>query len=573
MHFLLKQDLERSRIHVKTHALAEESMRVILEAFRPSLSSPSIVKVKNLLPSLEKLHDKKVATHEQWILETGSRSLLNADDVGSIHYSALDVFCDENGKILVIVADHYHGRFYNSFREEYKTLKVPVDFILLGGSLYQADSNHCFIFSLNHLLTTAKDESFYPFFKSRLSTLSLKYASEKDSEMGGVKIYLCPWHELLPAYNLCAQSFSAITSYVDHVRCLDDKEINITAKNESKTLVDAEFDIQLAKSLDCNQDGKIQNLAIEQKAIYFSEVASAFIESKTSDELIEICYKNDYFQVYDMFKASKQTERKLSIEQTSHPLLKLFFSNQFLLNIFLVGFSSQKKTMLKSIQLFYTVLVHKSFIKASEINLIDPIEIFKLLTNSDGKTLQLNNQTLEIAYKNIDVLTKLIQSLSAYPSLKFNKNAIKDLFVMKNADLFFSFSPNGNSSSSSCAAGVIEFFPLRRLYIAGQIDNEFLSSIQLDKLKKVYIDNDAMQLSDEALKEKILTLPIFKETLTMQTFKEAASSPDSVACDNLESVIPRKDFSCRRTLFSPLSEIEKEIDSAESENDTISLYV
>lgn len=562
LHSLLKKNLIRSQTHVTTEALAEESMRLIIEAYdrKGLLSSPRIVKVKNLSKSLQKLHIKgkaqrKDVIHEQWILETGSRSLLKVDDIGSIHYSAMDVFCDSKGHLIVLIADHYHGKSYNSFRTEYAKLELPIHFILLGGSIYQADQNHCFIFSLSHLLLTASDERLYEYLKSlpktEPSTTPL-YDYLKNFPETSSRITSLPWYALPPQYNLHAQSFKSITTYVDDVK---NRENPLSPEQHSETLLAANFDLRLSKTLHCDETGKIQNRAIDEKAIAFSQTALEFMDTLSNEELIKICYDEAYPITVQILTAVLDVEKKLSEvsvrlppNQTNSSLFSLIFSNQSLLNFFFSAsfLDKNSKHPMKLCQIFQNRL----FIEAALWNLLDLTALFEALTKSNGKELELNTRNLDIAYKNIGILPYLLEHCIADPSLSFPEGAINELFLMSGIDKVFHFSLSRSvlnaSSESAHDFERQKFHPFVELYCSQKIDNKLLLSIQFDKFETLRFSDS---LSQEDLKIQICRAPIFKEY----------SSPNAVAGSFMTPIhTPSRELSC--TLFSPVKEIDNEDD-------------
>ena len=100
------------------HVIADESIRLIVEKLKTEnkLVNPLIIKATQICNFFKAIHHEKKECHYQVILESGERGQLNQGDWGSIHYAAMDVFCNENGEIIVLIADHYHGAKYNSFR-------------------------------------------------------------------------------------------------------------------------------------------------------------------------------------------------------------------------------------------------------------------------------------------------------------------------------------------------------------------------------------------------------------------------------------------------------------------------
>ena len=181
---LIANDLQRFSQDPNLVA-SEEALRFIIHHYHQSgmLSNPKIVPYVDLPSQLNTLHKNKEPSHVQFFIEFNSRSLSSravhfkrdilTSETTSIHYAAMDVFCDEQGSITAFIADHYFGKDYRFHGDHdfLKQFKFPIYFIIAGGSYHQTDSSHCPIFTLQHLLLTAHDTALHTVLKDRVRDL------------------------------------------------------------------------------------------------------------------------------------------------------------------------------------------------------------------------------------------------------------------------------------------------------------------------------------------------------------------------------------------------------------------
>ena len=145
---------------------SEESIRLLIDIYQKhnKLINPSLVHMDDVPDLLKRLHKIGKPVHTQLIIESCSRSLIQARDPLrdniSVHYTAMDVFCDEEGRLTALLADHYHGKSWG-MSGELQQLDLPLLIVVAGGSIYQADHTHCPIFTLQHLLLSAHDKELH----------------------------------------------------------------------------------------------------------------------------------------------------------------------------------------------------------------------------------------------------------------------------------------------------------------------------------------------------------------------------------------------------------------------------
>lgn len=177
---LIIDDLQRFA-NDPTLVASEEAMRFMMHHYHKEgmLSNPKIVPFDDLPNQLRHIHADRGPSHSQFFIEFNTRSLssravpfnhntITGESI-SVHYGAMDVFCDENGTISAFIADHYFGTRYRYHGDHgfLQKFNFPIYFIVAGGSYYQTDSTHCPIFTLQHLLLTAHDTALHQTIKDR----------------------------------------------------------------------------------------------------------------------------------------------------------------------------------------------------------------------------------------------------------------------------------------------------------------------------------------------------------------------------------------------------------------------
>ena len=443
---LIARDLYRCTIDVDEAILSEESIRLMIAYYNAvgRLSHPVLIKLADVPGYIEKISGLREAIHIQLVIESGTRSLLRQGDPESIHYSAMDLFCDENGRITAFVADHYNGKNYASYIEsKYDKISHVARFIVAGGSLYQADSTHCAIFTLSHLLTTAYDVELY----EQLMRLSTMPTTEKYISL--------PWFKLPPKYNLSTQSFKQIISYIDGVK----KEDTLSAGMESPILRRENFDKALSESLKTGPDMTVKNRRIDKLTQEYAGEAYAFMNTLTEQQLISICYSEERVrsllnQVLDILP-----------ELEEQPLFELVFSNQALLNLLTLKGENKKDREIK--ESFYKLLTKPAFILLIGQGLIDAQRWFDRITSTgDGKSREIIPEKLSVMVKNSVYLDGIVNAIEGNTLTISDRTDILDLLLFKNTRPLF------------------EIERIRALYFTGQMSKGDICSISRPDIAK-----------------------------------------------------------------------------------------
>ena len=450
---LLIADMESYLDSRKDTVLARESIHFMISHYSNSgaLTNSSLIHASQFVSFLRKVNHNAKAMHYQLVVESGERCPLNQGEHHLVHYSAADVYCNEEGHLLVVIADHYYGKEYHSYKTEYAELTdIPVHFIVLGGAPYQADSRHCPIFTLHHLLLTARDSDLLLFYRRVMSEQSTEHVT-----------YL-PWYSLSPKYLLGMQSFNYLVTYVDTV-----KTSEATLPEEDSVILKlAEFDKHLAESLKSNPlDMKIQNRYIEQRKESFIEEAVRALRVVSENDLIAICYE-DQPVILSILKCPSDVVSAGVDQDYQHPLCPLIFSNQPLFNFLTLKTLpvSQKSTGMA--QKLGALLMHRSLLCLIERGLINPQELFMQITESDSKKRVLIRSKLDSLHSHIAVMDFLAAELSRRGDELFITNNMIELIFHKNAMI------------------LVRYPSIGKCYLAGQLTNADLFALRPDKLSR-----------------------------------------------------------------------------------------
>lgn len=109
---LILDDFQKCIDRPDTAIPSEETIRLMIEIYKSQgllLDTTHFIKLRDVARFINNLSKQKIAVHAQLFIEFGTRSLLNQGDPDAIHYSGMDLFCDENGHITAFIADHYNG--------------------------------------------------------------------------------------------------------------------------------------------------------------------------------------------------------------------------------------------------------------------------------------------------------------------------------------------------------------------------------------------------------------------------------------------------------------------------------
>jgi hypothetical protein len=377
---LICEDLiEQADTSKKKVVISEESLRYLIHLYKEQniLKNPILVKYDNIPQTVDELASNYQSTdsikHYQLIMEAGERDPLIQRDKGEVHYCGIDLVLQPNGKHVIFIADHYKGFKLSLGSSKEVEKKHGIHRLQVGGNevIFQADENHCAIFTLDHLTETAKDIKYF---------IDLIEDSTYDQ-----KIH---WFDLPPKYLLNCQSVSALFNYVDTVKR---KEKSTLKEEESFALSSFEFDKKLSNNLEPDEAlaNKVKNYAIQQAAIRHGMNGYLPLQKGqySQQELIDICYKS-YSQLHEILN------KALAIQGNSrrpHPLFEVVFYN-------IVAWSQ----ILNKSNAFYLAFSNEQALTLMQEAIIDPKQLFAALIFDKKSARQEVNKKI----KNAETFTK-----------------------------------------------------------------------------------------------------------------------------------------------------------------------
>jgi hypothetical protein len=463
---------------------SEEAIHLMLEAHKRMLTNLMFMREKSIPAFFEKIIADGEEKHYQLFVEIGTRSLLSQGEPAGIHYAAMDVFCDGKGKVVAFISDHYQGRNYSSYHASLYDAIPPesVQFIVVGGSTYQSDQKSCPIFTLSHLLITAKDK--------KLHAQLMQIASQSTE-----KVIQLPWYDLDPAYNRNTQSFNQLFSYAENIRqkgmrkeeaersrlrtaedCRSAEEGDFPPVHEdleppmfSKLQA---FELDISRHLvfgEYKSQPKVFNHRILSLAMDYAKTAMLFamVNGGTADtlaleeQLINICYFDEYPFIADiLIQASK-----ISSDLEKNTLFESIFSNQPLLNCLSEKTSDKKSQALRTD--LYALLKNEAFITLVQKGYIDSDRFFAYISENDGKECQFiaNHIKMFAKYISLGLFTQIEYAIREKPELNLTADIIFDLLVNK------------------ATLPLFKYESVMRLYFSGQITNALLGSVRIDHLR------------------------------------------------------------------------------------------
>ena len=398
---LICHDLSKlARIETDVVA-SEESIRTMITMFRDK----GLLKNVNLVHK-EHLEDfltsqiMNTPGHYQFIIEVGQRSKARQWNWDTIHYCALDLYIRPDKKPLAFVADHYRGYsgYYNEFSVVSKTLGIQ--FVIAGGSVYQADEFHCPMFTIMHLIQSTKDDQLLDLLDSTVEEQQILAQESDEIQLN--------WNKLPPEYVFYSQSVSMLFKYIDAVK---DKE-NLSQDEPSSVLVKAKFAKKLSATLfpinssDSIIDQKLRNKAIKYLAAKYAGEVVIELEKVpvVYDEtrLIDICYKDKYPRVYQMLSLAIDIQNAFpqmdGQEVLAHPLFELAFYHADVLELCLKNKSFNK------------IFNDGSILILMQKGLLDPYRLFAKLALPNKEIELIAGQCKLIAF-NLEALVTIIKSL------------------------------------------------------------------------------------------------------------------------------------------------------------------
>ena len=537
---LLIEDMNKYIDNTQTTVLAKETIILIKDIYNTKklLRNAQIIHATEVLNILKILSNKKATNHYQFIVETGERSPRNQGEPGQIHYSAMDVYCEDDGQLLVVIADHYFGKNYISYKKEYEELTDPlIHFIILGGKdlQYQSDSRHCPIFSLQHLLLTAQDPSLKEFYKQAIPdetdvtsepAVSNESAIPNAQAVPNLNVKFISWYSLPHEYFVCMQSMNNLFTYADKCRQSEHR----TQDEGSAILIEANFDKLVSNHLKPNpqRNMRIQNFRIEAIKERIMNETITEIENISEQQLIQICY-GDNKVISEILKRETNVSSSAAVsiattENYVHPLLSLVFSNQPLINCLSLKTLStlSKKSKPSDSQKLIELLIEPSLLYLISKGLIDAQLLFLQITDTENIIRAITTSKLKLLTQHIQVMeaiAKFIENTHCIHEYMGNNNNILELLLHKNAKI------------------LLKNPQIIKYYCTGRINNDTIFSLRTDKLTKI---TDDCAFNDEQIFTTLLSCCIEASPLSIAT----CLSP--ITADTLRS--PRF-FDVSRELF------------------------
>ncbi|MDR3503420.1 MAG: hypothetical protein P4L79_12660 [Legionella sp.] len=417
--------------------------------------------------------------HYQFIIEVGERSKLKQRSPETIHYCAVDLFVRSGKPPLAFVGDHYRGHngYYSEFEVIAKTLGVQ--FVVVGGATYQADSVHCPVFSLQHLLLTAEDDSILPLL-------------EKKTNNSTAEVTYLNWADLSPMYMVYSQSVNTLFNYVRDVKLKEETDEEL----DSTLLANSQFAQHLHETLYSlpqkgDNQGKIRNKAIRYLAAHHAGIAVTKLESESmfdTEALINICYAERYPLVHELLFTALKVERDYPFETTiginnSHPLFELAFYQAHIM-----------EGLLKNTD-FRTIFTDKNLLILMQKGLLNPIAVFNALTEQ-GHYLGVNKSACRNVASNLILLATLVKN-GLDDKLDISSDRLIQLLTAGKTKNFF----QNKALNALFEKGLISL-ELLQLISPNQVDVVFLAALKpdedkLEHLRKQFIPTVQASNSDE----------------------------------------------------------------------------
>ncbi|RMX19124.1 hypothetical protein EAS68_06720 [Legionella jordanis] len=285
---LIAADLNELAYSGSDYIASEESIRFLVDFYngRGLLTNAIVIHKDQLLAYLhEKISNDpgflKTEAHYQFFIEVGARSKAQQRTPAAIHYCALDLFISPDSPPFAFVADHYQK--FSGYYAEFAQIseKLGIQFLVVGSKDYfQADSVHCPIFTLRHLLLTAHDGHIHNFLKSLVNLQTFPSVVQFD------------WNSMPPNYVLNSQSFTMLTKYTQSVKDQEGGSLDTPAS----LLVQHHFDEQISSTLfNDARVNKVRNKSIRYLAAEYAGEAVVALEAQEGyqleSKLIDLCYQ------------------------------------------------------------------------------------------------------------------------------------------------------------------------------------------------------------------------------------------------------------------------------------------
>lgn len=359
---------------------------------------------------------KSTRGHHQFLIEVGSRSKKRQSDPEAIHYCSLDLYFEPGKKPLAFVANHYNG--YDGYYTEFRKIadELGVHFAIPGGAVFQADSVHCPIFSINNLLLTAKDDALPDLLDNIVGDTTHKTHT------------LFSWHELPPNYLSTSQSVSMLFKYVDHLK----SKTTLPEEHSLPILEDSHFTSFLPASLypDFALGNKVRNKAIKTLAAQMAgDLVVALEHNDEFDErvLIDLCYQQSYPAVHSILRKALEISKRFPVtddkgQLQSHPLFELAFSFAVPME-----FCFANKN-------FKDTFEDDTVLELIQKGLLNARDLFEAMV-SRPREIDVNKTVCNAVKANLHAIKIVVSCLGTHPEA--NAQNIGALLISKNGSTFF----------------------------------------------------------------------------------------------------------------------------------------
>lgn len=424
---------------------------------------------------------KNTQGHHQFLIEVGSRSNAHQRAPETIHYCSVDLYFKPGQKPLAFVADQYRGHdgYYTEFSKIAEELGFH--FAVPGGDIFQADSVHCPVFSINHLLLTAND----PTIPDLL-----------DSIVGGTtdKTHtLFSWHELPPNYLYSSQSISMLFKYIAHLKS---KSV-LPEEHAIPILENSKFATFLHSNLypDFKLNNKVRNRSIKTLAAHMADQVVLTLENSNEfDEgiLTDLCYQGKYPEVHRLLRKALEISNKFPITEEgilqAHPLFELAFS-----------FAAPMEICLKN-KNFQDIFSDEMALELMQKGLLNSRDLFEAMVTRP-KEIVVNKSACNVVKTNLPGIKIVASCLQAHPEVDSQK--IGALLMSKNCSAFF----KNPILSELFKKGLLSIEHIDKI-LAYKIVSHVFANLMSDTERLEYLDKEfLLGLDLKSVDEDIFSVP------------------------------------------------------------------
>lgn len=358
---------------------------------------------------------KNTQGHHQFLIEVGARSNAHQHSPETIHYCSIDLYFEPGKKPLAFVADQYrgHGGYYSEFSKIADELGIH--FAIPGGDVFQADSVHCPVFSINNLLLTAHDEAIPDLLEGIVGDTANRTHT------------LFSWLELPPNYVYSSQSVSMLFKYIANLK----SKKALPEEHAIPILEDSKFATFLSANLypDFKLDNKIRNKSV--KTLAASMASDVVLTLENTDEfdektLIDLCYQERYPKVHSILIKALEASKKFPIVDDgilqAHPLFELAFS-----------FAAPMESCLET-KNFIDIFANEAVLELMQKGLLNSRRLFEAMV-ARPREIAVNKTVCNTVKANLPGIEIVASCLDAHPEASLQN--ISALLMSRNCNAFF----------------------------------------------------------------------------------------------------------------------------------------